>query len=192
MDFPITDLMDEEACYDRLVGLAPPRRARLPPLHDRGSHGRPPPPPRPGPRLSAAAHCRRVFNAFTGTAFHETHASPLGDPADPPRDRPGDLHGPAGPRAGSASAPSCCGCGTGSRPGRWRRPTPIAAGRRRGGRGRRDVPECRREKAFPTPTRGPAAAAGQQAAGPRHLRQRPARRWPAWSARDAGRLRRRW
>ena len=30
MDFPIADLMDEDACYAKLVALAPPRRPGLP------------------------------------------------------------------------------------------------------------------------------------------------------------------
>ena len=32
MDFPITDLMDEQACYAQLVELAASRRPGLPPL----------------------------------------------------------------------------------------------------------------------------------------------------------------
>ena len=67
MDFPITDLRDEQACYDQLVGwLHPdgmtcprghrhdrrviPRRGRDPVLDFRGGH------------------CHRVFDVFTGTA----------------------------------------------------------------------------------------------------------------------------
>jgi predicted RNA-binding Zn-ribbon protein involved in translation (DUF1610 family) len=74
MDFPLTDLMDQAACYARLVealhpdGLACPRcgsdrigvyrRHRDPVLDYR------------------CRDCRRVFNAFTGTALQKTGRSP--------------------------------------------------------------------------------------------------------------------
>jgi transposase-like protein len=75
MDFPIIDLLDEDACYAKLVqwlhpdGLACPRcgarqglqvhrRQRAPVLDYR------------------CGHCRRVFNAFTGTALHGTRRRP--------------------------------------------------------------------------------------------------------------------
>jgi transposase len=76
MDFPITDPMDEGACYARLVewlhpeGLACPRcrqgdrvavhRRRRPPVLD-----------------SCCGHCGRVFNAFTGTAPHGVKRGPV-------------------------------------------------------------------------------------------------------------------
>ena len=68
MDFPITDLMDEQACYDQLVdwlhpgGLACPRCHQDDRLvvHRRGRE----------PVLDfRCGHCHRVFNAFTGTAL---------------------------------------------------------------------------------------------------------------------------
>lgn len=75
MDFPIVDLLDQEACYNQLVawlhprGLACPdcrqadrllihRRARQPVVDYR------------------CGHCGRVFNAFTGTALQGTHHRP--------------------------------------------------------------------------------------------------------------------
>jgi transposase-like protein len=75
MDYPITDLMDQDACYQQLVqilhpdGLACPRcqardglkvhkRLRAPVLDYR------------------CAACGRVFNAFTETVFHKTHFRP--------------------------------------------------------------------------------------------------------------------
>jgi len=70
MDFPLAGLMDEDACYDRIVealhpdGLACPRcggvhrRHRAPVLDYR------------------CRDCRRVFNAYTGTALHKTSRSP--------------------------------------------------------------------------------------------------------------------
>ena len=75
MDFPIIDLMDEQACYDQLVawlhpdGITCPRCHR----HDRmvvHRRGR-------APILDfRCGHCRRVFNAFTGTALHGSKRRP--------------------------------------------------------------------------------------------------------------------
>jgi transposase len=75
MDFPITDLMDEDACYAKLVlwlhpdGLACPRchcedrmtvhRRRRPPVLD-----------------YRCGHCHRVFNVFTGTSLHGVKRRP--------------------------------------------------------------------------------------------------------------------
>jgi hypothetical protein len=74
MDFPIADLMDERACYDRLVevlhpdGLACPRcrgtdasihRYHRDPVLDLRCKG-----------------CGAVYNAFTGTDWHKTHFRP--------------------------------------------------------------------------------------------------------------------
>ena len=75
MDFPIIDLMDQDACYHRLVGLLHPdglvcpgcrtddhirvhRRHRAPVLDYR------------------CTACRRVFNAFTATPLGGTHRTP--------------------------------------------------------------------------------------------------------------------
>jgi transposase-like protein len=74
MDFPLAGLMDEGACYARLVealhpeGLACPRcgGARL------GVHRR-----HREPVLDYRCRdCHRVFNAFTGTALHKTGRRP--------------------------------------------------------------------------------------------------------------------
>ena len=74
MDFPLTGLMNEDACYARLVevlhpdGLACPRcggdrfgvhRAHRAPVLD-----------------YRCRDCRRVFNAFTGTALQKTSRRP--------------------------------------------------------------------------------------------------------------------
>ena len=75
MDFPLTDLMDEPACYAQLVdwlhpdGLACPRchRDDRMAVHRRGRD--PVTDFRCGP-------CRRVFNAFTGTALHGLRRRP--------------------------------------------------------------------------------------------------------------------
>ena len=75
MDFPLADLLDEDACYDRIVealhpdGLACPRCGgdRL------GVHRR-----HRAPVLDYRCRdCRRVFNAFTGTALHATKRRPV-------------------------------------------------------------------------------------------------------------------
>ena len=67
MDFPITELMDEDACYAKLVewlhadGFACPWCGR----DDRMAvHRRPP------VLDHRCGHCKRVFNAFTDTALH--------------------------------------------------------------------------------------------------------------------------
>jgi transposase-like protein len=71
----ITDLMDEQACYDRLVdwlhpdGLACPRCHRADRMRVHRSHRAP-------VRDYRCGHCRRVFNAFTGTALHGAKRRP--------------------------------------------------------------------------------------------------------------------
>src|SRR3954452_19798730 len=74
MDFPLADLMDQDACYQRIVealhpdGLACPRYGS-----DRlGVHRR-----HRAPVLDYRCRdCRRLFNAFTGTARHMTSRGP--------------------------------------------------------------------------------------------------------------------
>jgi hypothetical protein len=75
MDFPITDLRDGPACSAQLVdwlhpdGLAGPRchRDDRMAVHRRGRD--------PVPDFRCG-HCRRVFNAFTGTALHGLRRRP--------------------------------------------------------------------------------------------------------------------
>jgi transposase-like protein len=75
MDFPIAELMDEGACYAKLVrwlhpeGLVCPRCHRADRLRVHRSHRAP-------VRDYRCGHCRRVFNAFTGTALHGTRRRP--------------------------------------------------------------------------------------------------------------------
>jgi transposase-like protein len=75
MDFPIADLMDEDACYTKLVqwlhpdGLACPRCHRADRMRVHRSHRAP-------VRDYRCGHCRRVFNAFTGTILHGTKRRP--------------------------------------------------------------------------------------------------------------------
>lgn len=76
MDFPIADLMDEDACYAKLVhwlhpdGLACPRCRcgdRMA-VHRRGR----------APVLDyRCGHCKRVFNAFTDTSLHGVKRRPV-------------------------------------------------------------------------------------------------------------------
>jgi len=71
MDFPLKDLMDEQACYDFLVlllhpeGLACPRCRRADGLkihrHDRAPI-----------LVYRCPHCLRIFHAFTATVLHGT------------------------------------------------------------------------------------------------------------------------
>jgi len=76
MDFPIIDLMDRGACYQKLLdllhpqGLACPRCAAGDGLH---VHRRRPDSPVVDYRCKG---CRRVFNVFTGTPWQGTHFSP--------------------------------------------------------------------------------------------------------------------
>jgi transposase-like protein len=76
MDFPIADLMDEDACYTKLVqwlhpsGLACPRCGACDDLRVHRRHR--------APILDLRCKaCRRVFNAFTGTALHGTKRRPV-------------------------------------------------------------------------------------------------------------------
>jgi len=75
MDFPITDLMDEDSCYQRLVdwlhpdGLRCPRCQRTEGLHVHRRHR--------APVLDYRCYrCGRVFNAFTGTSLHGIRRRP--------------------------------------------------------------------------------------------------------------------
>jgi transposase-like protein len=77
MDFPIGDLMDEPACSARLVERLHPGGLTCPRCHryDRRAvhrHDR--------DRVTdfRCGHCRRVFNAFTGTALHGIRRRPRG------------------------------------------------------------------------------------------------------------------
>ena len=75
MDFPITDLMDEDACYTDPLrwlhadGLACPRCHRSDRMRVQRSHRAP-------VRAYRCGHCHRVFNAYTGTILHGTRRRP--------------------------------------------------------------------------------------------------------------------
>ena len=75
MDFPIADLMDEDACYAKLLkalhpeGLACPRCRRADRISPHRRHR--------APVLDYQCEsCRRVFNAFTGSALQGTKRRP--------------------------------------------------------------------------------------------------------------------
>jgi transposase-like protein len=74
MDFPIGELLDEAACYDYLVGLIHPRGLTCPRCGsgDLRVHRR-----TRDPVLDyRCPGCRRIFNAFTRTAFHKMQYRP--------------------------------------------------------------------------------------------------------------------
>ena len=171
MDFPITELMDEDACYDYLVealdpdGLACPgcggrdglkvhRRHRAPVLDYR------------------CVGCGRVCNAFTDTAFHKTHRRPSEILADPPRHRPGyttarlarELGGTATTCLSSRHRLQDLALGAAD-------PAPLDDPAVEADEMYQNAGEKRHPARRP---RGPAAPPRQQAAGARHLRQRPA------------------
>jgi transposase-like protein len=76
MDFPILELMDNEACYQFLVNTLHPdglhcpacRRDDALSVHDRH---------RPPVFDYRCRHCGVVFNAYTGTPLQKTHRSPV-------------------------------------------------------------------------------------------------------------------
>src|SRR5262245_5420909 len=75
MDFPLDDLMDEHACYERLVALLDPGGLACPDCEaaDRlGIHRR-----HREPVLDyQCGHCGRVFNAFATTPLRGTRRPP--------------------------------------------------------------------------------------------------------------------
>ena len=75
MDFPLTDLMDQDACSQKLVAALHPRGLACPACRQTDRlvvHRR-----HRDPVLDyLCRRCRRVFNAFTGTALQKTSRSP--------------------------------------------------------------------------------------------------------------------
>ena len=74
MDFPLSTLMDEQACYDKLVGVLHPRGLVCPRCGSAkaGVHRR-----CRVPVLDyQCSDCGRVFNVFTATALRGTPRSP--------------------------------------------------------------------------------------------------------------------
>jgi transposase-like protein len=76
MDFPITELMDQDACYAKLVDWLHPDGFACPRCHegDRMTVHR----SRRTPVLDfRCGHCGRVFNVFTDTALHGVKRRPV-------------------------------------------------------------------------------------------------------------------
>jgi transposase-like protein len=76
MDFPIVNLMDQQACYHKLLDLLHPNGLACP-----GCGGRDRPTVHRRRKGSPVTDyrckgCRRVFNLFTGTAWRGTHRTP--------------------------------------------------------------------------------------------------------------------
>jgi transposase-like protein len=72
MDFSLTDLLDEDACYERLLAALHPDGLRCP--HCRASDRLGVHRCHRAPVLDyQCGRCGRVFNAFTGTALQGTH-----------------------------------------------------------------------------------------------------------------------
>jgi transposase-like protein len=74
MDFPLNDLMDEQACYDFLVKLLHPDGLACPRCHHADGlkvhrYDRAP------ILVYRCPHCLRIFNAFTATVLHGTRRS---------------------------------------------------------------------------------------------------------------------
>ena len=136
MDFPILDLMDQEACRQKLFDLLHPEGFACPRCGAREGlnvHRRHPDSPVVDYRCKG---CRRVFNMFTGTPWQGTHLSPRPDPLDPPRHRPRGPHREARPRGGDQP------------------PAPVAAAARDPGPGAATPPTTRRCRTTrPRPTR---------------------------------------
>jgi transposase-like protein len=77
MDFPIIDLMDQEACRQKLFDLLHPEGSACPRCGAREGlniHRRHPDSPVIDYRCKG---CRRVFNMFAGTPWQGTHLSPV-------------------------------------------------------------------------------------------------------------------
>jgi transposase-like protein len=171
MDFPLTDLLDEDACYERLLAALHPDGLQCP--HCRATD-------RPGvhrchrdPVLDyQCGRCGCVFNAFTGTALQGTHR--------PCAQLLLILRGIA-QGVSTARLARELGCDRKHLLRLRHRLQDLAE--RAGGRqlpltdDHTEADEMYQnagEKRGPAPrTRRPAAAAGQQAAGPRYVGDRP-------------------
>jgi transposase-like protein len=74
MDFPLSELLDEEACYQKLLKLMHPGGLQCPQCGERSLHVHR---RHRGPVLDyRCGHCGRVFNAWTGTTLQKTHRRP--------------------------------------------------------------------------------------------------------------------
>ena len=106
MDFPISELMDEGACYAKLVEWLHPDGFACPRCHraDRMRVHRSRRPPVLDYRCS---HCGRVFNAFTETALHGVKRRPSELVLSSSGASPKACPPPNWPASWGATAPSC-------------------------------------------------------------------------------------
>ncbi len=75
MEFPITELMDEQACYDFLLGVLHPQGLHCPAGH-KVARGQAPHMSDRAPLVDYRCRtCGKVFNLFTGTWWSGTHYS---------------------------------------------------------------------------------------------------------------------
>ena len=172
MDFSLIDYLDEGACYTKLVELLHPDGLACPRCGERQRLGDPPPPPRPGPRLPVRRLRPRLQRLDRDRPGGDP-PPPRAGPADPPRHRPGRPPRRRWPASWAATASTCWPCGTGSRSyaRRWLDRNPLGDAVVEAD----EMYQNAGEKGHPARRPGrPAAAAGQQPAGPRDVRQRPA------------------
>lgn len=171
MDFPIADLLDQDACYRKLVdllhpgGLACPRCGAGDGLKVHRRHR--------DPVLDyRCSGCGRVFNAWTGTALQGMQRRP----AEVLLILRGFAQGVSTARLSRELG--CDRMKLLALRHRLQGNALIGMDRNPLGDATAEADEMYQnagEKRRPAPRPGrPAAAPGQQAAGPRHLRQRPA------------------
>ena len=185
MDFPIADLMDEDACYAKLVALAPPRRPGLPALRRRATAW--------ASTAATAPRCSTTAAAAAAGSSTPSPARPCTGPSGGPSQMVLILRGFAQgvPTAQLARELGCdrselLGCGTGSRRLAWRGldRTPLGDATVEADEVYQNAGEKRR--AAPRPGR-PAAAAGQQGRGGTAPGTTTGRRSAGWSGARAGR-----
>ncbi len=73
MEFPIQELLDEDACYAFLLRHLHPEGLRCPTGHALANHQAPHMKDRAPVVDYRCRQCGRVFNAFTGTLWQQTH-----------------------------------------------------------------------------------------------------------------------
>lgn len=75
MEFPITELMDEQACYEFLLGVLQPKGLHCPEGH-KVTRGQAPHMSDRAPLVDYRCRkCGKVFNLLTGTLWSGTHYS---------------------------------------------------------------------------------------------------------------------
>jgi transposase-like protein len=75
MEFPITELLDEQACYDFLLNVLHPKGVHCPAGH-KVARGQAPHMSDRAPLVDyRCRRCGKVFNLFTGTIWSGTHYS---------------------------------------------------------------------------------------------------------------------